>query len=229
MSSIFIFIVDSSLVNIILASIFSSTTLYFHNLNCCFSCYTFLSSYFGDGIMCKCSAMSKKVFITPSHLIDYLARYRFLSSERFFLKTGRHHSNVFYHVCCRWDIFGVQNFMKIYGLFSLILIGTGGPFTLKSYVLLWCREIFFHLLDYFFLSLLPFLSLASLFSIGGPLGPPLLPWEIIASRNLPGTQSLADLAQRLLTTADTKTLPLRASKLWALLLSPSKPVLPEQN
>lgn len=62
-----------------------------------------------------------------------------------------------------------------------------------------------------------------------PLGPPLLPWEIIASRNLPGTQSLADVAQRLLTTADTKTLPLRASKLWALLLSPSKSVLPEQN
>lgn len=44
------------------------------------------------------------IFFYCSFTLAYLSGYRILSSKRFFLKTGRHQSNVFCHPCCRREI-----------------------------------------------------------------------------------------------------------------------------
>lgn len=103
--------------------IFASTPLYTYNLKqIFFSCCIFLNSYFGDGLVYKYFYMTKIIFLLLLTLA-YLSEYRILSSRRFFLKTGRHQTNVFYHPCCRREISyvsGTNQFVFLLEVFNVL-------------------------------------------------------------------------------------------------------------
>lgn len=61
------------------------------------------------------------IFFYCSFTLAYLSGYRILSSKRFFLKTGRHQSNVFYHPCCRREISWSDSFVSGTNQFVFLL------------------------------------------------------------------------------------------------------------